>query len=213
MSPGECLPEEDADRPDIGGPAGLLAGEPLGGDVRERSRDVPDRRERVGVLELGEPEVEQPDRDLVALLEHDVRGLHVAVDDALRVRVRERLEHLRGGLDRRPVVQHAAAKRLAQRAPGNVRVGDVDVALVAGERQRAQAARMPEPGGGVDLTLGARAGLALARDDLQRDVAAFVLVAGQPDRAPAAAAQGPERPIPAEDEMVLGDRDRWLHRR
>ena len=105
-----------------------------------------------------------------------------------------------------------AAQRLAECAAGDVRIGDVDVAVVACERERAQAARMAEPGGGVDLALGARAGLALARNDLQRDVAAVVLVAGEPDRAAAAAAQGPERPVPAEDEVVLGERDRWLHR-
>ena len=71
---------------------------------------------------------------------------------------------------------------------------------------------MAEPGRGVDLAFGARTGLALARDDLERDVAAGVLVAGEPDRAAAAAAEGPERPVAAEDEVVLGERDGWLHR-
>ena len=57
------------------------------------------------MLELRQPEVEKPDGDLVAVLEHDVGRLDVAVDDALRVGVRECFEHLGGGFDGAPVVE------------------------------------------------------------------------------------------------------------
>jgi hypothetical protein len=124
------LPEEDPDGPDVRGPARLLASKPLGRDVRERPRNVTDSCERVGVLELGKAEVEQPDGDLVAVLQHDVGRLHVTVDDALAVGVGERLQHLRGRLDRRPVVERPATKGLPERVAGDVRIGDVDVTIV-----------------------------------------------------------------------------------
>ena len=50
------------------------------------------------------------------------------------------------------------------------------------------------------LALGARGGLALARDDLERDVEPRLLVAGEPDRAGAAAAERAQRPVAAEHE-------------
>ena len=48
-----------------------------------------------------------------AVREQDVGRLHVAVDDPLRVRVREPVQHLRGGLDRGGVVEPPAADRVA----------------------------------------------------------------------------------------------------
>ena len=212
MPAGKRLPEEDADRPDVGRTGCLLAGEPLGGDVRERPGHVADGGERVGVLELGQPEVEELDGDLVPVLQHDVGGLDVAVDDPLGVGVGERLEHLRRALDGAPVVDGAAAEGLAQRLAGDVGVGDVDMSLVAREGERAQAAGVAQHRGGVDLALGARAGLALPLDDLQRDVPAGLLVVGEPDRAAAPAAERPERPVAAEHQVVLGERDGRLHR-
>ena len=63
---------------------------------------------------LREAEVEQPHRDLLALGEEHVRGLDVAVDDPARVRVGERVEHLRRRLDGGRVVELAA--RIASRS-------------------------------------------------------------------------------------------------
>ena len=98
MRAGERLPEHHADCPDVAGGRALLAREPLGRDVRERARHVADRRQGLGLREGREAEVEQPHRDAVLGHEH-VRRLHVAVDDAALVRVREPLEQLRAGLD------------------------------------------------------------------------------------------------------------------
>ena len=100
------------------------------------------------------------------------------------------------------VAELAGAQRLAQRAAGDVLVGDVDVAAVAGERVDPLAARMPQRGGGRRLALGARGRLALARDDLQRDVEAALLVAREPDVTHPARAQRPERSVPSEDELL-----------
>ena len=73
--------------------------EPLRRDVGERAGHVADRGQRVGLVELGEAEVEQPDRDARPFLDEHVRRLHVPVDDPEPVRVREGVEDLRGGLD------------------------------------------------------------------------------------------------------------------
>ena len=58
---------------------------------------------------------------------------------------------------------------------------------------------------GLGLALGARSGLPLARDDLERDVELRLLVAGEPDRARAAAAERLERPVAAEHELGDGE--------
>ena len=59
---------------------------------------------------------------------------------------------------------------------------------------------------GLRLALGPHRRLALARDDLQRDVEPRLLVARKPDRARAAAAQRAQRAIAVEDELGAGER-------
>ena len=132
---GQRLPEEDADRPDICRTVRLSAGEALGGDVGEGAGDVAGGRQRLGLLELGEPEVEQAHGELVAVLDHDVSGLHVPVENLLPVCVGERVEDLGADLDRGGVVELAASQALPERLPGDVLVGDVDVVVVALERE------------------------------------------------------------------------------
>ena len=113
---GKRLPEDDADGPDVGRTCRFVARQPLGGDVGERPGDIAGRRQRVGVVEQRQPEVEQAYRHLTALDEQQVRRLDVPVHDSSRVRVGKRVEHLRGGLDGAPVVEHPVPDRLAQRA-------------------------------------------------------------------------------------------------
>ena len=129
----ECLPEQDADGPDVGRRGRDGAAQPLRGDVGERAGDVAECGQRVELRHLREPEVEQPDVDRVGLGEQHVRRLHVAVDDSAAVGVGERVADLRRDLDRRTVVELSGSHRLAQRAPRNVLVGDVDVRRVVGE--------------------------------------------------------------------------------
>src|SRR5581483_6613464 len=153
---------------------------------------------------------QQPRGDPGAVDEQHVRRLHVAVDDPVRVRVREALEDLRGRLDRLLVVEPALAERVAKGAAGEVLVGDVDVPLVAGERVRAHAGGVPEVRGGGRLALGARAGGAGPRDDLQRDVAVALLVARVPDGAHPAAAERAQGPVADEHEPAAGRVSRSL---
>ena len=202
----ERFPEQDPDRPDVARRAGLLAAEALRGDVGERAGDVADGGQRLGLVELGESEVEQPHRDAVVLGEEHVRRLDVAMDDPAAVRVREPVEDLGRGLDGLAVPQLAAAHRVAQGDAADVLVGDVDVTGVGAEAVRAQAALVPEPRGGLGLALGAVCGLPLPGDDLEGDVEAVSLVAGEPDRAGAAAAERAQRAVAVEDELPARER-------
>jgi len=190
MSAGEGFPEHHAHGPHVGGGRSLLAGEPLGRDVRERARDVAHRCQGLGLREGGEAEVEEADADAGAVGEHDVRRLHVAVDDPAAVRVREPLRELGAGLDQLRVAELVGAQGITEGAPGGVLVGDVDVAALSAEGVGAQAGRVPEARGGLGLPLGAQARLALPGDDLEGDVEPRPLVPGQPDGAAGAAPQG-----------------------
>jgi hypothetical protein len=180
MAAGKRLPQHHAHRPDVGGRRRLLAVEPLGRDIGERSGHVAHGGERVELGHLGEPEVEEAHVDPVGLAEEDVGRLHVAMDDPAAMGVRERVEHLRSGFDGSAVVELARRERLAERAAGDVLVGDVDMPRVARERVDALAARMAERGGGAGLTLGALGDPAFPDHHLQRDVQAVALVAREP---------------------------------
>ena len=88
-----------------------VAAAPGGGRLRRRRR------------ELGEAEVE--DLDQPALVDHDVAGLDVAVDDAALVRLGQRLRHL--SRDRERVRGGRAGPRcsaLVERPPAHVLHGD-----------------------------------------------------------------------------------------
>ncbi len=178
---GEGLPEHHPDGPDVGRRRGRLAGETFGGDVGQRPRDVSDRRQRLELRHLREPEVEQAHVGRLPLAEQHVGGLDVAVDDPAAVCVRERVQQLRGGLDRLGVPELAGGERLAEGAAGHVLVGDVDVARVASEGVDALAARVAKRGGGTRLAFGALGDPALPPHHLERDVEPRPLVARQPD--------------------------------
>ena len=127
------------------------------------------------------------------------------MEDPGRMGMRKAVADLRAGLDRIVVGQLSRAQRLAVRLARDVLVRDVDVPRVAAESVRAQASRMAQLRRGLGLALGPHGRLALARDDLQRDVEAGPLVTGEPDRARAAAAERPQRPVAVEDELDAGE--------
>ena len=139
-----------------------------------------------------------------AFLDEHVRRLHVAVDDPERCAwaSASRICAAASTASRSPSLP--AAQRLAQRAALHVLVGDVDVAAVAAEVVGADAALVAQPRGRLHLARGARRALALARDDLERDLEAGALVAGKPDRAGATAAERPQGPVAVEDEVGCG---------
>jgi hypothetical protein len=196
------LPEQDADGPDVGRERRLLAGEALGRDVGQRAGYVAGSGQRLRLGELGETEVEQADLDLGPVGDEHVRRLDVPMDDPVGMGVRQALEDLRRNLDCSTVAQLEGPEAVAHRPAGYVLVRNVDVAVVAGVRVRAQASAMAQSRGGLGLPLGTRPGLALTRDDLQRDVEAVCLVAGKPDRARAAAAERLQGPVAAEHELA-----------
>ena len=136
------------DGPDVGGLPGVLAGEPLRRDVGERARHVALRRERLRLRELREAEVEQPHRDLLAVGKQHVRGLHVAMEDAGRMRVREPVADLRARLDGSLVVELAGTHGLPEGSSRHELVGDVDVA-----RSRARTRTRAGSSGGAGAPL------------------------------------------------------------
>ena len=94
MAAGECLPQHHADRPDVGGLGGERAGKRSGADVGERSGNVALGGQGLGLLDLGEAEVEHLRVNAAALRQQDVRRLDVTVDDPAPVCVRQGLEDL-----------------------------------------------------------------------------------------------------------------------
>ena len=202
----ERFPQHHADRPDIRRRRRLVPGEPLRRDVRERPRHVAGLGQRLGLGHLGQPEVEHPRRHALAVRQEDVRRLDVTVEDPGRMGVGEPVAHLRARLDRRLVGQVAGAQSLAVGLSRHELVGDVDVTRVASEAVCAQAGGMPEVRRSRRLALGARGRLPLAGDDLERDVETRPLVAGEPDRAGAAAAEWAQGPVAVEDELGAGER-------
>src|SRR4029453_3945680 len=116
------------------------------------------------------------------------------------------------GLTRRRVPELAGANTVAHRPARDVFVGDVDVPVVAGVGVGPQTPWMAQPRGRFRLALRAPPGLALARDDLQRDVEAVRLVARKPNGARAAAPQRPQGAVAAKDELTgRKGRDRCRH--
>ncbi len=161
----------------------------LGRHVRGRAADQPARIVRVaeprGDAEVGEVGV-------VLLVQQHVRGLQVAVHDALAVCVRERAadlgEQARGGLQ----LPGAAIERLPQRAaaqPAHHQVGAVGIAPVVVERDDVRVLELRD-----ELCLGLEAtdegGLVdeLGADDLDRHLAADRGLIGAVDDAEVAGA-------------------------
>ena len=208
MAACERLPQQHAGRPDVGRRSGRLAREALRGDVRERPRNVAGGGERLLLADERQAEVEDADVDVRAVGEEDVGRLHVAVDDPAAVRVGEAVEDLSGRLDRRLVVQLAALEGVTERSSGDVLVGDVDVTIVARERERAEARGMLQLRRGGRLALGARSGAPRAGHDLECDLALFALVEGVPNGAHPAASQRLEQPVPAEHQRRRGSVNR-----
>ena len=149
---GERFPEQHPDGPHVAGCCGLAATKPLGRDVGEGSRHVADRRQRIGLVELGKPEIEEPHRDLGLLLDEHVGRLHVAVHDPEAVCMGQAVEDLRRCLDRVAVGQLAGAQRLAHRRALHVLVRDVDMAAVAPEVVGSHAPLVAQPRGGLHLS-------------------------------------------------------------
>ena len=162
----------------------------LGREVADRPHHHPGLGHRRRVLRAGDPEVGQ--LRAVVLVEQDVAGLDVAVDDPGRVHVRERAEQLAGqplGVGQRAAV----AEAVAQAAAGDVRHHQVGPVLLDAEVEDLDDVRVRERGGRARLALEAREPALVVgervRHQLDRDLAVQRLVARQPHGRHAARAE------------------------
>jgi len=107
----------------------------LGAEVRNRPDERPCLREAVLGGREGQAEVHDPRSDVPAVLSrgHDVLGLDVAVDDAPRVRVVERLGHLRADVQDVAEPEGAVAQEMPQVRAGEHRHHEEESALVPPE--------------------------------------------------------------------------------
>ena len=111
--PREALAQHGRERIHVTGSRRAFAARLLGGDVVDRAHELARLGHAGVVAALGEPEVREV--GVVAGAHEHVLGLHVAVDQFLRVRGVERLRHLREQAQRAPVVELAAHDQLLER--------------------------------------------------------------------------------------------------
>ncbi len=202
---GEGVEQGGAQGPDVAGGRGHLTGRHLGREVGRGAGDQAGLGQR-GVR-LGARDAEVRELHLAALGDEDVRRLHVAVDDARGVRRGQgvgRLPEDGGGQVGREcsVPLHQArqghALDVLHHQPALVALGD--------QVEDGHHVRMVEPGRKPCLPLGAHEVRGLAArgraDPLDRDVAAQVLVASEPDRAHAASTDLPVEGVSACDQVL-----------
>ena len=193
-----------ADRPDVGRLGRQRAGKAFRRDVGERPGHVALRGQGLGLLDLGEAEVEHlrretprpsASRTFDGLTSRWTIPRPCACARASRIWAQASIADASSSSPLR--------KRLAEGPARHVLVGDVDVLRVAAEPVGALAGRMAQARGGLGLPLGSGRRLPLPRHDLEGHVEPVLLVAGKPDRAGTAAPQRPQRPVAAEDELAL----------
>ena len=193
VAAGDHVRQQRAHRVDVHARIGRGAGARLGRHVAGRAQ----HQRRAGERTVARRRLEQP-RDAevgqlgAAVVAHEhVLGLDVAVDDAARVRVGERVaelardHHRLAGRQRQPLGERAARHQLhhdvALAGRRGAEVVDADDAGVLEPRQRARLAREASAEVGI--------GRALGPQHLDRDVAAEAIVVRAEDAAHAARAQ------------------------
>jgi len=132
---GDHLEQHDAERVLVGALVGGHAADLLGRDVAGRAEHVVrgGLARRVGIAQLGEPEIDE--LDAVVGDDEDVGGRDVGVDDAVVVRDGERLaqlarEHHGLGRCERTAVDHRAEARAGEQLHDEVRAAVREVAEV-----------------------------------------------------------------------------------
>ena len=175
LPPGGHLVEDRAERElvraEVHGAAGGLLGRHVahrpehGAGLRARDRRRHVRPAPVGLRldQLGEAEVQ--DLQVAVARQHQVLGLQVAVDDAVRVRAGEGARRLRGELEELAQRQRLLRERLAQRAALHELHRDVERAGLVADVEHRHDVRVVERRRGAGLALEALAAV-LARGEL-----------------------------------------------
>ena len=191
---GEHLVEHGAQGVDVGaGVDGLLAHGLLGAHV-VRGAEGEAGLGHAGAAGLlhGEGDAEVGDEGL-ALVQQDVLGLDVAVDDALAVGVVEGAGDFGGEADGVGDGEHAFAREAgAQRLAGDERHDVVEQAVGVAAVEQREDVRMLQARGGADLAeeaFAAEGGAEVGMEDLDGDVALVLEVVGEVDGGHAALAE------------------------
>ena len=207
-----------AERPQVGGRRRILAADPLGGGESGRAHHHAGLRELGIALEGGDAEVSQ-DRPVV-LAEQHVARLDVPVHHPGAVRDAQRGEQLPAHLRGPPRRQRTrTGEHLVQGLGVDQLHDDPGTAFVLGYVVHGHDGRVVEPGGGLGLAqrplirvgpllIGERIG---DLDLLDRHITVKELIAGTPDHAHGAAADGGLQAVPPGDHPS-GVRQR-VHRR
>ncbi len=195
---GERLKDDERQRKDVGRRLGAVAARLLGRHVGHRADHIAGGGQSLGVGQRSDAEVGQlrPRAGLTRVgRAEDVGWLHIAVHDAVRVRVREGEADRAGEAGDVAFTQRAGAQHGAQVGAVD-ELADEDPAVVGrlGVDQLDDR-RMLEAGGGKRFALSPLIG---AADPLDRDVAPAAQITGAGDDAHAATADHAQRLIPPE---------------
>ena len=198
--PGQEAVEDDAERVDVRGRPRRRAFRLLGRQVGGGAHDRPGFRER---RLAGRPrDAEVGELGAALRVEEDVRGLQVAVDDPVRVRMGEAggdlgREPLRLEVGQRPT----AAEALLERAAAEVFEDEVRPALGLADVVDPGDVRMGQRGDRAGLPDEPRR-VGVAREELERHEAPELAVLGQPDLGHAAAAEQVAKLEPVADHLA-----------
>ena len=210
---GEQLEGDDGERVAVArGGRGEAAGL-LGRDVGGGAEDLAGLGDRRLAGDGRDPEV--ADREAAVVVEQEVAGLDVAVDDVVAVRAVERDRRLAQPAQRDRAREPAALAQPVGDGPAGEVLHDHEGAVVvlADVVDGHDVAAVAEPGGGARLAQEpaprALVGVVGAREDLDRDEAPEELVLGGPDRGHAPVGDMPQHAIPGrERDPLLGCRHR-----
>ena len=195
------LVEGQGERVDVTGGRHARSLRLLGRHVGERAHHVARAGEGVALDEVRHPEVGQlgEAHSRGGLGHHDhVLRLHVAVDDAARVRVGQRLGQVGADAGHVTIGQRPRTQQLGQGSAPNELGDEIDVVFVRSQLVDADDRRMVEPGRGHGLARHPLAAAALARDGLDGHLTLELLVPGRPDHTEAAGAQALLEPVAIE---------------
>ncbi len=150
QAPRDHLEEDDAEGVDVRAAVGFQALDLLGRHVFGRADDAPLGRDPAHPDGPGDPEVE--DLGVPLLVDHDVAGLEVAVDDARVVGLAQAAADLLGdGHDRGDVEPPRTADEALEVLPGDVLERDVMEALVLAQVVHPADVAVGDPVGQLDL--------------------------------------------------------------